>query len=788
MKIISHILFLQFVATFCSTTLKAQTLTQTIRGTITDQISQATLPGASVVLMNSSPVNGTATDLNGNFKLTDVPVGMQSLKISFMGYKEFILPNINVTSGKEVVLSVSLEENIVMGKEVVITAEIQKDKPLNEFTMVSGRTFSVEETQKYAAAVNDPARMSTAFAGVISTDDGNNNIAIRGNAPNSLQWRMEGVEIPNPNHFSLEGTSGGGISILSSQVLTNSDFLTGAFAAEYGNALSGVFDLKLRKGNDQKTEYTLQAGLLGTDFAIEGPFKKDYNGSYLINYRYSTLAMISALGVSIGDAVTTFQDLSFNVFLPTKRSGNFSIWGFGGLSNQVSDAKKDSTEWETNFDRYSWNYKYNTGAVGLSHFIMLDDKSYLKSTLITSGTDRGGEQSILDSEYSEIPEGNESYDQNKVALNTIYTRKINAKNSIKAGIIASMNFYDLEQSWRNESGTSIETLIKQNGEAITLQSFAQWNFHPLERLTIVTGLHYLAFTENNTFSIEPRASAKYNLNDKQSVSIGYGLHGQVQPLGVYFAQLNNSDGTIVMPNHDLGISKSHHFVVGYDRTITKYMHVKIEGYYQSIFNVPVNADASKTFSMLNNEYGFVTDPLVNKGKGVNKGIELTIEQYLHNDFYFLLSSSFYDSKYQTLSGKWFNTRFNGQYATTFTGGKDFKTGPGFGNRIVGINIKTIVAGGLRNTPIDYNASVAAGETKYIESESYSLKAKDYFRTDVKISVKRNRKKSTVTWSLDVQNATSNKNVAGEYFDPLTSTTKISYQTPLIPILAYRVEF
>ena len=190
MKIISHILFLQFVATFCSTTLKAQTLTQTIRGTITDQISQATLPGASVVLMNSSPVNGTATDLNGNFKLTDVPVGMQSLKISFMGYKEFILPNINVTSGKEVVLSVSLEENIVMGKEVVITAEIQKDKPLNEFTMVSGRTFSVEETQKYAAAVNDPARMSTAFAGVISTDDGNNNIAIRGNAPNSLQWRV----------------------------------------------------------------------------------------------------------------------------------------------------------------------------------------------------------------------------------------------------------------------------------------------------------------------------------------------------------------------------------------------------------------------------------------------------------------------------------------------------------------------------------------------------------------------------------------------------------------------
>jgi hypothetical protein len=788
MKFKSHILLLLLVSIFYSRSTHSQILTQTIRGTIKDQISQATLPGASVVLLNSSPLNGTATDLNGNFKLSNVPVGMQSLKISFIGYKEFVLPNINVTSGKEVVISISLEESIVMGKEVVITAEIQKDKPLNEFTMVSGRTFSVEETQKYAAAVNDPARMSTAFAGVISTDDGNNNIAIRGNAPNSLQWRMEGVEIPNPNHFSSEGTSGGGISILSSQVLTNSDFLTGAFAAEYGNALSGVFDMKLRKGNDQKTEYTLQAGLLGTDFAVEGPFKKDYNGSYLINYRYSTLSMISALGVSIGDAITTFQDLSFNVYLPTKKAGNFSVWGFGGLSKQDSDAKKDSTKWESNFDRYNWNYKSNTGAVGLSHFIMLDDKSYLKSTLVASGTGRGGEQSKLNSEYSEIPEGNESYDQNKIALNLIYTRKVNAKNSVKAGVIAGMNFYSLKHSWMNENKTAVETLIDQKGNAMTLQSFAQWNFHPLEKLTIVTGLHYLAFAENNTFSIEPRASVKYELNEKQSISFGYGLHGQVQPLGVYFAQVNNTDGVIVKPNHELGISKSHHFVLGYDRTITKYMHVKIEGYYQSLFNVPVNADPDKTFSMLNNEYGFVTDPLVNKGKGINKGIELTVEQYLHKDFYFLLSSSFYDSKYQTLSGKWFNTRFNGRHATSFTAGKDFKTGPGFKNRIVGVNVKSVFAGGLRNTPIDYNASLASGETKYIETEAYSLKAKDYFRTDVKVSVKRNRKKSTVTWSLDIQNATNNENVFGEYFDPLTATTKVSYQAPLIPVLAYKVDF
>ncbi|MBK7432348.1 MAG: TonB-dependent receptor [Bacteroidetes bacterium] len=766
----------------------AQTLTQTIRGKVVDQISQSTLPGASVILLNSSPLNGTATDINGNFKLINVPVGMQTLKISFMGYKELTVPNINVTSGKEVILSVALEENIVMGKEIVITAEVEKDKPLNEFTMVSGRTFSVEETQKYAAAVNDPARMSTAFAGVISTDDGNNNIAIRGNSPNGMQWRMEGVEIPNPNHFSMEGTSGGGISILSSQLLTNSDFLTGAFAAEYGNALSGVFDMKLRKGNDRKTEYTLQAGLLGTDLAVEGPFKKDYNGSYLVNYRYSTLSMIGALGVEIGDAVTTFQDLSFNVYLPTKKAGNFSVWGFGGLSNRDSDAKKDSTKWESSYDQYNWNYKSNTGAVGLSHFFMFDEKSYLKTTLLASGTSRGGTQAKLDDTYSEIPEATEEFDQNKLALNSVYTRKINSKNSMKAGIIATMNFYNLEKAYMNESNTGIETQILQKGEALTFQSFAQWNYHPIEKLTMIAGLHYLMFSENKTYSIEPRASMKYELNNKQSISFGFGIHGQIQPLGVYFAQTTDENGNLVFPNHELKITKSQHFVLGYDRSIGKHTHMKLEAYHQSIGNVPVSVDPTNTFSMLNNEYGFMTDPLINNGKGINKGVEFTLEQYLHNDFYFLLSSSIYDSKYQASSGKWFDTRFNGQFAGSFTGGKEFKTGPGFGNRIIGINLKTIYSGGLRSTPIDYEASVAAGETKYIESEAYSIQEKNYFRADVKISFKRNRSKSTVTWSLDVQNVSNNKNVYGEYFDPLTVTTKVSYQAPLIPILAYRIDF
>ena len=787
MKYILRITFL--ILCFTNTQFSsAQLLTQTIRGTVVDLVSQSPLPGANVVLLNSEPFNGTATDMDGNFQLKHVPVGKQNLRITFLGYKEYILPNITVTSGKEVVLSIALEENVVMGKEVTITDKIEKNKPLNEYSTVSARTFLVEETQKYAAAVNDPARMSTSYAGVVSTDDGNNAITIRGNSPNGLLWRMEGVEIPNPNHFSNVGTSGGGISILSSQVLTNSDFMTGAFPAEYGNALSGVFDLKLRRGNNQKSEQTIQVGFLGTDLAVEGPFKKGYDGSYLINYRYSTLSVLGKLGVNVGTATTNFQDLSYNFYLPTKKSGTFTLFGFGGLSSQSSYAEKDSLKWTNYYDKFNWDFTANTGATGLTHFIQLDNRTYLKTSLVASGTGKTYKEEELDTNYEGIPQGELNYGQNKIALNSILTRKINSKHSFKVGVIGTEIFYNLLNTELVKETGKIETWINQKGETMTLQSFAQWNYRATEKLTFNAGLHYLLLAYNKTASLEPRASLKVDLNSKQSLSFGFGMHSQLQPIGVYFARNTRTDGTVYQPNKDLELTKALHYVLSYDRSLTDYLRLKLEGYYQLLYNVPVSTDINNTFSILNSEGGYTSDPLANNGKGKNYGVELTFEQFLHHDFYFLLSSSVYDSKYKATNGKWFNTRFNGNFATTFTAGKEFKTGSGFKNRIIGVNIKTIYAGGLRNTPIDIDASKAKGETVYRDAEAFSLQAKDYFRTDVKFSLKRNRLKSTVTWSVDIQNVSNAKNIFGDYFDPLTGTTKTSYQAPLIPILSYKVDF
>lgn len=779
-------LFLFLALLTITSVLNAQVATQVIRGKVVDQVSQSPIPGVNVILISVDPVKGAVTDINGEFRIEPVAVGIHNLRVTFMGYEEKSISNLVVNSGKESVLHVDLTEKVIQGKEVTVVAEIEKEKPLNEMALVSARNFSVEETQKFAAAVNDPARMVTSFSGVVSADDGNNHISIRGNSPHALQWRMEGVEIPNPNHFSAPGTAGGGVSILSSQLLYNSDFLTGAFPSEYGNALSGVFDLRLRKGNNEKKEYTLQAGFLGIDLATEGPFKAGYKGSYLVNYRYSTLSAIGEM-VELGAGKTDFQDLSFNIFLPAGKAGSFGIFGFGGLSSQKFNAEKDSSKWEDTSDRYTSKFSANTGAAGLTHTYIANNKTNIRTAAVYSIQDVSDETRYLLQDYKPELRFDGISSLHKVTFSTTVNHKFNSRHSIRSGVIFNHMIFSLDESELNFETDKFEKRIDADGTAQTLQAFTGWSFRITEKVTLNSGLHFNSFLLNETYSIEPRAGIRFATGEKSSIAAAYGLHSQVQPVGVYFAE-TSVNGITSRPNRNLDMSRSHHFVLSYDRMLTEYLHIKTEAYYQDLFDIPVSSDSSKTFSMVNQQWGYFTEPLVNKGTGRNYGLELTLEQFMHNQLYFLLSASVYNAEYKALDNKWRNTKYNGNYAVTFTSGKEWNTGSWFRNRIVGVNVKLIYTGGLRDTPVDLEKSRAEGSTFYFEDKAYTIQNPDYFRTDVKLSVKRNRPESTHSISLDIQNVTNRKNIYGKFYNPETDKVKTYYQAPLIPVLSYKVEF
>jgi hypothetical protein len=310
------------------------------------------------------------------------------------------------------------------------------------------------------------------------------------------------------------------------------------------------------------------------------------------------------------------------------------------------------------------------------------------------------------------------------------------------------------------------------------------NIKASEKLTLNAGVHYLQLLLNNSWSVEPRVSASYSLDDRQRFNLGYGLHSQIQPLGTYFGEYEQN-GIVIRANENLGLSKSHHFVTGYDRSLNEHLRIKFETYYQHLFDIPVKAEENNSFSLINRQWDYETDPLVNDGLGRNYGVELTLEQFMHNDVYFLLSTSLYESKYKSKDNVWRDTRYNGNANVTFTGGKEFKMAK---NRTLGINMRSLYSGGFRTTPIDLQASLEKDETVFIEEQAFTQQVPDYFRTDLRVSLKRNKKKSTHTLALDIQNVTNRKNVFGQYFEPLTGEIKTAYQTPLIPILSYKVEF
>ena len=758
--------------------------TQTIRGTVVDQLIKTPAAGATVSIPSLNRSVVTAED--GSFRFNNIPAGLISIQITYIGYKDAMLENITVNTGKEVVLTIPLELDVHVQKEVVVKAKSKKNRVLNDLSVVSSRAFTVEETQRYAAAVNDPLRMATSFAGVVAADDGNNHIVIRGNSPAGLLWRMEGIDIPNPNHFSSAGASGGGISILSSQLLSNSDFVTGAFASEYGNALSGVFDLSLRKGNNEKREYTLQAGILGLNVAAEGPFSSSYKGSYLVNYRYSTLSLLRQVGANIGEGTTNFQDLSYNISLPTRKLGTFSIFGFGGLSSQTYSADRDPVKWETESDRYDFKFISNTGMSGITHNIATGQNSQLRSALAYSYTETEYNEKYLENIDSMTNSYKGNFKNNKITFSTTFNQKFGVRHSLRTGIIVNFISFDYYRKSREKPGEIIKELLNTQDNTQTIQAFAQWQYKPSNNITFNAGLHYLELFYNSTRSVEPRASFKWDINRKNSIALGYGLHSQIQAMGVYFAKTQKPDGSWEYPNKELGLTRSHHFVLSHNYLFSKNLKLRTEIYYQHLFDVPVSTSDTNTFSTVNILGDYITDPLVNKGKGKNYGLELSLEKYLHNNVYFLLSNSFYQSRYTASDKIERNTKFNGNYAGSFTAGKEFVSKsrrPSFG-----VNIKTIYAGGFRDTPIDLEKSKQKGSTVYREKEAFSLRNPAYFRTDLRVSLKWNRKSMTSTLSLDIQNMTNRQNIFNKSFDAVKGEVVNQYQTGLIPVLNYKVEF
>jgi len=422
----------------------AQELTQVIRGQVIDIESQTPLAFATIAIITTEPLLGAITDDKGYFRIEKVPVGRHDIKVSYVGYETQMIPELMVSTGKEMVLTIKMKEQISELKGVTVKAYTQKDKPLNSMASVSARTFSVEEARRYAGGWDDPGRLVSSFAGVTTENTRDNTIVIRGNSPKGLLWRLEDIEIPNPNHFAnLSTFGGGGVSALSALVVGNSDFFTGAFPAEYGNAVSGVFDIKLRSGNNEKHEHAVQLGTIGLDISSEGPLRKGSQASYLFNYRYSTLGLVrSVFPEEVKDFIPVYQDLSFKINMPTKKSGVFSIWGLASDDSDDFKAEQDSSLWEMADDRMDGALTQRMGGLGLNHRYIFQKNAYLNTSLALTGDYMKYEGGILGYDLNRYENEYMHVRNYKYTFTSVYNRKFSAKHANRTGFIVDNMHYN----------------------------------------------------------------------------------------------------------------------------------------------------------------------------------------------------------------------------------------------------------------------------------------------------------------------------------------------------------
>lgn len=775
---------------------------QRIKGTVVDKESKIALPGVSVSVTDVQPAIGGVTDTNGNFVINNVPFGKHRITISYIGYQSVTMNDILVTSAKEVVLPVEIEESAVKMNEVVVS---HKREHINDMALVSTKTFDVQETERYAGSRNDPARMASNFAGVQGGDDSRNDIVIRGNSPQGVLWRMEGIDIPNPNHFSIPGTTGGPVSMLNSKTLANSDFFMGAFPAEYGDAIAGVFDVKLRNGNNDKYEFTGQFGFLGTELAAEGPLSRKNGSSFLVTYRYSSLQIFQGLNIKIGtSSVPHYQDATFKLNFPIGKKSNISVFGIGGLSNidlLVSNLAQNSTELYGESDRDQY-FTSNTGVVGASYSHTIDQNTYTKFTVAQTANDiYANHNFVFRNPATFSPDSIKpilGYDflTASTVAHWFVNKKLSSRHTLKFGIVN--NFYQMSftdssrqypptaQAWQHRSDF--------NGSTDLVQAYVQSKYRPNDKLTFTGGLHAQYLTHNQSKSLEPRLGMRWGVSDNDIITAGYGLHSQMQQLYQYFTTLpQNPAGA--MHNYNMGFTRSHHLVLGYDKKLSKNIKTRLETYGQYLFNVPVETRMGSSYSVVDQGSGYsryFPDTLQNTGTGYNYGVELTIEKSFSRGYYVLLTGSVFDSKAKGNDGVYRNTDYNGRYAINILGGYEHKLGS-YSTFIAGA--KATFIGGKLYSPVDTALSNVLGDAVVVDSLRNTLQFKAYSRVDLKLGVRFNSKRVTHEIALDLVNILNTKNVLSQtYSYGLNQQTAgaqpfyYQYQLGFLPIFYYRLDF
>lgn len=781
-----HRLVLSLIVVFCSfTSLVAQTRTGVVRGTLKDAASLEPVAGATVTITTPSGDQEVRTDELGRFSFREVSIGRQDITFLHPDYEPFTRPGVLVNSAKELVIHIPLEPRLYELGDIDILPPKEKGKANNTMAAVSAISFDVEETRKFAGGLDDPTRLAANLPGIAPNPFiSDNMISIRGNSPRGLLYRLEGIDIPNPNHFARIGSSGGSFTLFSIQMLDNSDFFVGAWPAEYGNASSGVFDMRFRAGNNQQREWTFQAGVLGVDLAAEGPFREGGDASYLFNYRFSSLNLVNRVISYL--TVPTYSDLAFNLVFPTERAGTFTVFGMGGLSQRPNTPELDSARWEADLDRFNNILLSNMGVVGLTHSLALGTHSLLKSSLVGSATFLQDNKEYLEDDLQFRQRDLNEYSSLPLTATSSLRTHIGSRIIWKTGIILNATNHDFVSKKYDYVDSVLNTRAQASGTTYTIQAFSQARIAIGSQFFANLGVHSLTHSINGQTTIEPRAGLTWAPHPEHQLSLGYGLHSQQEHWAVYMTQDPEAVNSNPL-NTDLRFLKAHHVILSYVANLWYNHKFRLEGYYQFLFDVPVSPVG--TFSILNLDELTDLRRLVNGGTATNYGLDISFERYTTKGFYYLIAASLYDASYTDISGARHRSRYDNGYKFNFLAGKEWVIGKKNGyNKVMGCNLTCTALGGEVYTPIDLDASRLVRETVYDETLPFTMQEDPLYILDLTWTHTNHKERYTGTWAIQIKNILQSAVPEYREYDALLDREILQAGASILPVFSYRIQF
>jgi hypothetical protein len=444
----------------------------------------------------------------------------------------------------------------------------------------------------------------------------------------------------------------------------------------------------------------------------------------------------------------------------------------------------------------------------MNHVLSLNDKSFIKTSFNYTGTGADDDVFETDTLRTYNNSGEPVSDSLSARIHTvqsrivnsmfrgsvIYSNKINNKNKIQIGTKYTLYNFNYYQNIYSDKEASFFNVNDFKNNLSAVNNFISWRHSFNDNIIIVAGLHNMNILSRNVSTIEPRFSLNWKIDNTNSVHLGYGMHSTMERVHNYFTRIPQDDGSFLEPNKNLGLLKARHYVLGYEKRFTENLIGKIEAYYQYLYNLPVENNVTSNYATINEGIDYKYVELVNKGSGKNYGLEISLERFFDKNFYFLVNSSLFDSKYRTLDGVWRNTRYNNNYIVNILFGKEFKNLGKKRNQTLALNTKAFFEGGERYIPLlrdaQGNVAVDPGNDRYFDySKAYSDKLDDIFLLNLSVSYKFNRPKATHEIFLDLMNLTNSKGRMAEYYDA-GKPGKVGYTTQFgfFPNLMYRIYF